>query len=342
MADTAARSRRRLASPIRYGIAAALLVAVAVGAWRWDRDDAPATAPVTRGRLAVTIDTAGTLVPGSERTIAAPVAGTVLRLGVEPGDRIAAGDIVALLDPQPFQDRLDAAIRVLGAAEYAAQVAPSPATPSAAGAAIAAAVGVAEARAAVEAARRALAAATILAPEPGTVLEVAAVPGNALPPGAPIARLASAAPLAIRADLDEIDLPRVAIGTAVQVTVDAFPGTAYAGIIAQVAPEGIAQGGGVVFPIRIVLADPGAAGFPPELRPGLSAVVAIPAVVAENTLLVPEGAVTTVGRRSFVVVDRDGDAIEIEIRPGLRADGQVELLAGAVEEGERVRLDGSG
>ena len=342
MDEGAPRAGQRHGGPVLAGIAAVLLVGIAVAAWRWDRGDDAPTARVSRGRLEVTIETAGTLVPASERTIAAPVAGTVLRMGVEPGDRIAAGDIVALLDPRPFADRLDAAHRALEAAEFAALIAPAPpaGTPAAVGEALAAAVRVAEARAAVTEAQRDRDAATILAPEPGTVLEVPAAPGNALLPGAPVARLAAASPLVVRADLDEIDLPRVSVGTPVRVLVDAYPGEPLGGTIADIAPEGVAQGGGVVFPIRIAFTDPGALAETGDLRPGMTVAVAVPAVVAEDALLVPERAVVTVGRRSFVTVERNGSAVEVEVRPGLRAAGQVEILNGPVEVGERVRVNG--
>jgi HlyD family secretion protein len=57
-------------------------------------------ATVTRGPLAVTIDEEGRTRVRERFVIAAPVSGRVLRIELEPGDRVAAGDIVARLRPE--------------------------------------------------------------------------------------------------------------------------------------------------------------------------------------------------------------------------------------------------
>ncbi len=57
-------------------------------------------AGVTRGPLVVTIDEEGRTRVRDRFVIAAPVAGRVLRIELEPGDRVAAGDVVARLRPE--------------------------------------------------------------------------------------------------------------------------------------------------------------------------------------------------------------------------------------------------
>ncbi len=64
------------------------------------------------------------------------------------------------------------------------------------------------------------------------------------------------------------------------------------------------------------------------------------AVAAPEALVVPAEAVRSVGRRSFLTVLRDDGPVTVEVTTGLRADGLVEISAGDVREGERVRLPG--
>ena len=70
----------------------------------------------------------------------------------------------------------------------------------------------------------------------------------------------------------------------------------------------------------------------------MSAPVVHPSAVVEDALLVPADAITTVGRRSFLTVLRDGDAVSVEVTTGLRSGNQVEIASGDVQAGERVRL----
>jgi len=53
---------------------------------------------------------------------------------------------------------------------------------------------------------------------------------------------------------------------------------------------------------------------------------------------VPEAAIETIGRRSFVRVVRGEDAAQIEVVTGARAGGFVQIAAGDVRPGDRVVL----
>jgi HlyD family secretion protein len=74
-------------------------------------------APVERGTLRVTVDEEGETRVRDRFVISAPVAGRVLRIELEPGDRVERGvTVLATLDPQP----LDARTRVEARAAVAA------------------------------------------------------------------------------------------------------------------------------------------------------------------------------------------------------------------------------
>jgi HlyD family secretion protein len=66
----------------------------------WPARIAVELASVTRGPLVVTIDEEGRTRVRDRFVIAAPVTGRVLRIELEPGDRVAAGDVVARLRPE--------------------------------------------------------------------------------------------------------------------------------------------------------------------------------------------------------------------------------------------------
>ena len=66
----------------------------------WPTAVAVELASVTRGPLVVTIDEEGRTRVRERFVVGAPVAGRVLRIELEPGDRVAAGDVVARLRPE--------------------------------------------------------------------------------------------------------------------------------------------------------------------------------------------------------------------------------------------------
>lgn len=323
--------------PLLLAVVALAVAAVAVWYLRSGGQSVP-TAVVGRGRLQQTIETTGTLEPVTTMTVRGRAAGVVSLFAIKPGDHIEQGDIVAEIDRGPYQTALGAATRARDLAELAqtAAEAAASATPGIQDRfnAIAAAQKVADANAALDAAQRNLDATTVIAPAAGTVLDVAVNQGDPYQAGAPLFTL-SANTLQVAADLDEVDVPRVPTGTAVTLVADAFPSVQLKGRVATVAPAGTQRGGGTVFPATITLDDTGGAA----LRPGMSVSVTIPSAVAENATLVPDAAVKTVGRRSFVTVERDGKEVTVEVMLGLRANGQVEIAAGDVRPGERVRLE---
>jgi HlyD family secretion protein len=155
-------------------------------------------------------------------------------------------------------------------------------------------------------ARRELAAAesgvrdlTVRAPRAGTVV-IADHPwegrkvqvSDNLWPGMAVATLPDLASMVVEAALSDVDDGRVAPGRAAACFVDAFPDTAYAGRVAEVAAVARESGRSALlryFPVRIELAP-----LPPSqrarLRPGMSVRVEIAAAPVRDALLVPRAA----------------------------------------------------
>ena len=325
----------------RWAAIAGLVALAAAGAWLMrggPGDGEAATVEVRRGRLEQAIETAGVVQPADPVTIAGGVSGQIETLAVRAGDRVEAGDIAAQIEPPPFEAAVRAATRARDAAELAltlAEAGRAMATPTTAES-IGARLAVDDARAALAAAERDREATAILIPAAGTVLSVAVVEGQGYAAGAPAAVVNAGDRLNVVADLDEVDVPRVPNGTGVTLVVDAFPGVELAGRVVRVAPQGEARGGGTVFPTTVEVADfRGVAA-----RPGMTVSVRVPAVVAEDALLVPSAAIETVGERSFVRVARGDGTARVEVTTGLRAGGLVEVTSGELGEGDRVRIEG--
>jgi len=321
------------------GLVALAVVAGAIVWFTRRGDTSAATAVVTRGNLAQAIETTGTFQPAQAVTVRGAVSGVVTLVAVQPGDEVQQGDIVAQLDRAPYQHALAAAQQSLAAAEFAETIALATPTAGAVGTmadALNALQHVSAAQAAVATAQSDLEQTAILAPATGKVLAVPVGTGDAYQAGAPLATINQGNRLQLEADLDEVDVPHVPLGTRVEVVADAFPGTTLHGTVASIAQVGAQQGGGTVFPATITLA--GLDGL--DVRPGMTAAVSIPSAAVTNAVLVPAGAITTVGRRSFVTVVSPGNTRTVEVTTGLRANGLVQIAAGDVHPGDRVQLGG--
>ncbi|HEX8907031.1 MAG TPA: biotin/lipoyl-binding protein, partial [Longimicrobiaceae bacterium] len=85
---------------------AAALVLLALAAWAmWPTPLAVETARVGRGPLRVTVDEDGITRVQDRYVVSAPVAGRLLRVVLEEGDAVAAGQVVARLAAAPLDAR---------------------------------------------------------------------------------------------------------------------------------------------------------------------------------------------------------------------------------------------
>lgn len=106
-ASTARHRRRRRWVAIVGACLVVALVAAGVWVWRDRRADArtaaePSTVTVTLEPYRVTVAGPGTLEAVRSLKVTSEAAGTVLEL-VDVGERVAAGQVVARLDPEPFE-----------------------------------------------------------------------------------------------------------------------------------------------------------------------------------------------------------------------------------------------
>lgn len=176
----------------------------------------------------------------------------------------------------------------------------------------------------------------VVAPFAGRITRLAARPGDTVQAFFPILNVSSLEGLEIKADIAEADLPRIAPGMPVDMTMDVFPNKTLTGRILSLPEQVVGQQGQAPDrATRITVDWPG-----PGAEMGMLARVQITLQIKPNVLMVPNGAVRTVGKRKFVEY-MDGDIKRSRnVETGIVTDSDTEITSG-VQEG-MVILAGQG
>jgi len=161
------------------------------------------------------------------------------------------------------------------------------------------------------------------APMDGIVLKEDGEVGDMVDPGTILYRVGLPKPLWVVAEVNEEDIPRVAIGQKALLRTDAFPGKVLEGYVKQITPAGdpVAK----TFRVRIGLPDD------TPLHIGMTAEVNIVTREKPNALLVPANAVID----NSLLIIRDGRPMLREVSIGIRGTSNIEIVSGA-EEGELI------
>ncbi|MCX8125809.1 MAG: HlyD family efflux transporter periplasmic adaptor subunit [Dehalococcoidia bacterium] len=135
----------------------------------------------------------------------------------------------------------------------------------------------------VERARRDLVRATLTAPFDGTIAEVPVRAGDRLGPATytamPILRIVDPSSIEMEGYLDELDRPRVSVGSEVTIAVDALPGVPVKGTLSYLSPLARVQSGVVSYAFTISLRPP----YPAELADGMSATATLAVTTGSGT-----------------------------------------------------------
>jgi membrane fusion protein (multidrug efflux system) len=135
-------------------------------------------------------------------------------------------------------------------------------------------------------------------------------------------------PLRLDFNIPETLLARVKPGQKIDVSVGAYRGESFEGVITAIAPSIDVAGHNVT--IRARLPNPEM-----KLRPGLFAQVIVTLGVRPDALMVPEQAIWPIGQDKTVFVIEDGKAIQKTISIGQRQNGYVEVTDG-VSAGDEI------
>jgi RND family efflux transporter MFP subunit len=311
-------------------------------------DAAPRQVTVARAELRPlerVLQVVGTLAAHQEAIVAAQVAGQIEKSQVDVGDRVRAGQRMALIDTSAYQVLVAQAAATLARANARASnvgqnlarvqqlqkdrvVAQMELDQALADAGQARAdVQVAEAADAM--ARLNLERSQVKAPFDGAVAERIASVGDYVAIGAPMVKVVKTDPLRLRMQVPERESTAVRVGQAVRVTVEGSSDS-HSGRIARIAPA-LRESDRV---LQVEADVPNRGG----LRAGLFARAQIVIDERDRGLTVPARALVTFAGLEKVVLIRDGKAAERTVVTGRRGEGWLEIVSG-LEPGAVVALD---
>ncbi|MBF0564384.1 MAG: efflux RND transporter periplasmic adaptor subunit [Nitrospirae bacterium] len=160
--------------------------------------------------------------------------------------------------------------------------------------------------------------------------------GALLAKGAMIYSIVSMEPLYFEAFIDEADVPKVAVGQDVKLSMDAYPDKELRGKVYRISP--VVLGSRLearTFEVRISLTAQTGRSDPPKLKPGMSSDVEIITGKVENALLAPSHAIIERGGKSFLYVVYRSRAVLKEIGTG-PSNWTYTVIKSGVAEGDEV------
>lgn len=295
-----------------------------------------AVAAVAARDLARSVIVAGPVEPVRTIGVNALLAGTVLAVHVQEGDRVRPGQLLAELDARETRAQFERAQAVLANAQTTfdrnQQLAATQIITDAEFEQSRSAYEVAKSDAEVW--RTRLAFTRITAPSAGIVTVKAVEAGSAVSTNQRLFDLADVSLLVVRVPVSELDVVHVKPGSEVDVVLDAYPTSPVEGRVRRVFPSADAQS-------RLVPVEVALSRFPEGVaaRPGFLARVTFRLDRRPGALVIPAAAVGVGEEGQFVYVV-DGDSlVRRPVTLGITAEGLVEVRRG-LTAGERVVTSG--
>lgn len=306
--------------------AVVLVAAAAATSWWFWRGPAITAARVSRGAAAEIVYATGSVEPETWSRLTPLVRGTIIERCRCEGKAVTAGERLARLDDREAQAALNdlRALEEFDREEFERQaqlLTRGATTPQAHQKA---ASDLARIRAQIAAQMQRLRYYELVAPMDGTVLREDGEVGDMVEPGTILYRIGLPKPLWVVAEVNEEDVPRIAVGQNALLRTDAFAGKVLPGFVKQITPAGDPTA--KTFRVRIGLPDD------TPLRVGMSVEANIVSREKPDALLVPANSIID---SSVVVVSNAGRPSLRKVEIGIRGSNNVEILKG-VEEGVLV------
>jgi HlyD family secretion protein len=354
--------------PRRWPWLLVLVVALGGGGYYWKQKTAAPTGPryltgeITQGDVREAVETTGTVQPMVLVQVGSQVSGRIIRVLVDFNASVRAGQLLAEIDPTPFQATVAQARASVLSAEASlqrARVNEQLSTQNLARAralrernlnaqadldaavaqhdltlaeiAVARAEG-ARARATLQTAQTNLSFTRIVAPIDGVVIQRSVDEGQTVAASLQAPVLFQIANdlrhMRIVANVDEADVARLRQGMGATARVDAFPRETFQGRVAEVRFGATTTAGVVTYPAVIEVANPDL-----KLRPGMTATVNVVSAEHRNVLRVPNAALRyrpagrggDAGVRRQAETDREGRGRVFVLREGRPSRVPVEV-----------------
>ena len=282
-----------------------------------------------------TVSVVGTLAPTAQAELASEIEGPLVAIEADLGDRVRRDQVLARVREDEIQAKLREAEASLEKA-----VADEGRGRPLHGNGVISAQEYEQVRTALEVARARrdqlriqLERAAIRSPLEGSVAARLLDAGCYVKPGTVVFRLVQDDPLKFRGDVPERDVPALAAGQDVRITVDAFPGETFVGHVSRVGAASDPAVRSLAFEALVSNEDH-------RLRPGFFGHGEVVVRRDERALAVPRSALSTFAGVTKLFVIEDGVARERQVVVGVDlGDGWVEVTEG-VARGTQVATSG--
>lgn len=267
------------------------------------------TAAIERRDIVVEVEATGVIEPINVVEVKSKSSGQIVRMPVETGTGVKAGDLLVQLDTRDVKNQYDQALADLRAAEaklhvsqaqrqrsdtlWAQRVITAQEHETASLDYSSSTASVIRARTNLDLAQQRLEDATVRAPVAGTIIEkpvslgqVIASGTSAQGGGTTILKMADLNSVRARVLVTETDIGQVVAGQAARVTVDAYPDRRFTGAVEKIEPQAVVQQSVTMFPVLVTLSNK--EGL---LKPGMNGEVAILVESRPGVLAVPNDAV---------------------------------------------------
>jgi RND family efflux transporter MFP subunit len=304
-----------------------VLAALATGGWWWQQGRGPevAAVPAARGTAVEIVYATGSVEPLRWAKVTSLVRNRIIEVCYCEGKTVAKGDVLARLEDREPRAQLE---ELRAREDFAKRESERVTLLLGRGAATTQAheriaMDLRQIQGQISVQMEKLAHYTITAPMDGLVLRRDGEVGEIAEAGQVLFRVGVPKPLNVVAEVNEVDIPRVAVGQTALLRTDAFVGRRLEGKVWEITPMGDAVT--KTYRIRIAL---------PEDTPliaGMSVEANVITREKDGALLVPADAVQA--SHVFIV---DGNRIrQRQVELGIRGTRAVEVVSG-LKEGERV------
>ena len=264
-----------------------------------------------------------------EAQVVAKTSGVLLKLLVEEGDRVKAGQVLAMIDPERPRlevQRAEALLRKLEA-EMARSKELFERKLVAADLYEKIRYDVDTQRAAYNMARLELSYTNIVAPIDGIIASRSVKLGNLIQLNSSLFRIVDTDELEAVLNVPERELATMRAGAAVAMQVDAMPGKTYAGVIDRVSP--VVDAGSGTFRVTCAFKSND------ELKPGMFGRIGVVYDERADALTVPRSALLEDQGETAVFAVRDNTAVRVPVQLGYLSGDLAEIRSG-LNEGESV------
>lgn len=134
----------------------------------------------------------------------------------------------------------------------------------------------------------------------------------------------------IKVQASEVDITNIQAGQKATITLSAFPNETFVGKVDQVDTAGTISSSVVTYNVFVTFISP-----PSNIKPGMSATVAIQTARKDDVLSVPSSAVQTTAGQLSVRVLENGKINIVTVETGINSDTDTEITSG-LSEGQTV------